>query len=86
MSQVATDAVVHVPHAMTNTENIIQFLRAHLGQWWCDPCINAATGIRSFNRVSELTRELGEAKRYNDRIKSTDCAGCGTRRKCVRAA
>jgi hypothetical protein len=73
-------------HTMTNAEKIIEFLRAHAGQWWCDPCINTVTEIRSVNQVSEITRELGEAKRYYERMKSTDCTGCGTRRKCVRAA
>ena len=73
------------PHTMTNAEKIIDFLRAHMGQWWCDPCINTATRVRSVDQVSEITRELGEATRYYEKTKSTDCIGCGTRRKCVRA-
>ena len=71
---------------MTNTEKIIEFLRAHVNQWWCDPCINAVTGISSLNQVSEITRELGKARRYFEGMKSTNSTRCGTRRKCVRTA
>jgi hypothetical protein len=59
------------------------FLQTHKG-FWCNICIEAATGIPATKPIHELTRKLGKAHKYYERMERVSCSGCERTMTCIR--